>query len=145
MTLLRQIMFVMLGLFVLLFCANFALMLQESRVNLTAQMEAHAQDTATALGISMRDPARQWDVPMMELLIAATFDHGYYADPNDCSSYCYCAGPDQIHNSGLRVPSRYETCIPGLVWDPICSGAFTLFGEQTQGTIQTFHRQPVIQ
>ena len=80
MTLLRQIMFVMLGLFVLLFCANFALMLQESRVNLTAQMEAHAQDTATALGISMRDPARQWDVPMMELLIAATFDHGYYAE-----------------------------------------------------------------
>jgi len=79
-TLLRQIMFVMLGLFVLLFCANFALMLQESRVNLTAQMEAHAQDTATALGISMRDPARQWDVPMMELLIAATFDHGYYAE-----------------------------------------------------------------
>ncbi len=80
MTLLRQLMIVMLGLFLVLFCANFVLTLQESRVNLTAQMQAHAQDTATSLGISMRDAARQSNREMMELLIAATFDHGYYAE-----------------------------------------------------------------
>lgn len=80
MTLLRQLMLIMLGLFLLLFCANSVLTLQESRVNLTAQMQAHAQDTATSLGISMREAARDADTATMELLIAATFDHGYYSE-----------------------------------------------------------------
>ena len=42
---------------------------------------------------------------------------GYYPDPNDCHSYCYCTGnPD---SAGVRAPSRYETCVAGLVWDPV--------------------------
>ena len=73
-------MLIMLGLFVLLFCANFARTLQESRVNLTAQMQAHAQDTAPSLGISMREAAKDADTATMELLIAATFDHGYHSE-----------------------------------------------------------------
>merc|ERR1712226_1172984 len=50
---------------------------------------------------------------------------GYYADPNDCSAYCYCSGVDAMDkNSGVRVPSRYEKCPNGLLWDPLCQGYF---------------------
>merc|ERR1711981_820608 len=50
---------------------------------------------------------------------------GYYADPNDCSAYCYCSGVDAMDkNSGVRVPSRYEKCPNGLLWDPLCQGDF---------------------
>ena len=50
---------------------------------------------------------------------------GYYADPNDCRAYCYCSGEDALdENTGVRVPSRYEKCAEGLVWDPLCQGDF---------------------
>jgi len=47
---------------------------------------------------------------------------GFYPDPKDCRSYCYCSGP------GSSDPSWYETVTgdPKLVWDPYCSGSAAL-------------------
>jgi len=36
---------------------------------------------------------------------------GYYPDLNDCQSYCKC--------TGTHTPSRYETCLHGLYYDPL--------------------------
>jgi len=55
-----------------------------------------------------------------------TLTTGYYPDANDCRAFCFCAGPEQIHPSGLRTPSRYQRCNFGLVFDPFCRAPVTL-------------------
>lgn len=45
---------------------------------------------------------------------------GYYPDPTDCRSYCYCSG-------GGDEPSFWETVTGnGLVWDPYCANSNSL-------------------
>ena len=39
---------------------------------------------------------------------------------NFVQEYCWCSGPDAADHAGVRVPSRYERCNEGLVWDPFC-------------------------
>lgn len=45
---------------------------------LVNQMETHAQDTATSLGLSLTTLANGDDIPAMETMINALFDRGYY-------------------------------------------------------------------
>merc|ERR1712142_359110 len=47
---------------------------------------------------------------------------GYYADASDCRGYCFCSGTDNVDGYGNRVPSRYEQCPEGTVYDAGCSG-----------------------
>tara|TARA_R110002073_G_scaffold5617_7_gene34426 strand:+ start:9895 stop:11865 length:1971 start_codon:yes stop_codon:yes gene_type:complete len=79
MTLLRQLMIVVVLIFVLLFSANFVLTVLESRGYLEEQMRVHAEDTATSLGLSMTTALAQQDNTNLELLTAAVFDRGYYS------------------------------------------------------------------
>ncbi|CAI8794825.1 EAL domain-containing protein [Kosakonia quasisacchari] len=59
-----------------LFCGNFFITLDSSREQYSAQLGAHSQDAATALGVSLTgnidDPA------MIELMVNAIFDSGYF-------------------------------------------------------------------
>lgn len=59
-----------------LFCGNFFITLDSSREQYSAQLSAHSQDAATALGVSLTgnidDPA------MVELMVNAIFDSGYF-------------------------------------------------------------------
>ena len=79
MTLLREIMMVVVLIFVALFSANFILTVLESRNYLETQMQAHAQDTATSLGLSMTTASGEADNANLELLASAVFDRGYYS------------------------------------------------------------------
>ena len=64
-------------LFVLvIFCGSFYVTLENSRVQYHNQLSAHAQDTATALGLSLT--ANVDDPVMTELLVNSIFDSGYF-------------------------------------------------------------------
>ena len=52
--------------------------LKRTRDFLVNQLESHAQDTATALGLSLTALTSGVDVPAMESMISALFDRGYY-------------------------------------------------------------------
>ncbi len=78
MTLLRQIMLVVITIFLILFGINFVLTVYDSRLYLESQMHAHAQDTATSLGLSMTTAIKEQDSANLELLANAVFDRGYY-------------------------------------------------------------------
>lgn len=51
---------------------------QRTRNFLVNQLESHAQDTATSLGLSLTGLTRGVDLPAMESMISALFDRGYY-------------------------------------------------------------------
>ncbi len=77
MSLLKQL-FIAICLFLLVaFTGSFVTSLESSRAQTISQLRSHAQDAATALGLSLTphvdDPA------MVELMVNSIFDSGYYA------------------------------------------------------------------
>ena len=78
MTLLRQLMLVIIMLFLLLFSANFILTVLDSRLYLEEQLQSHADDTASSLGLSMTTALKEKDITHLEVLATAIFDKGYY-------------------------------------------------------------------
>jgi diguanylate cyclase (GGDEF)-like protein len=77
MSLLKQL-FLAICLFLLAaFTGSFVTSLESSRTQVISQLRSHAQDAATALGLSLTphidDPA------MVELLVSSIFDSGYYS------------------------------------------------------------------
>lgn len=77
MSLLKQL-FLAICLFLLAaFSGSFVTSLESSRAQMISQLRSHAQDAATALGLSLTphidDPA------MVELLVSSIFDSGYYS------------------------------------------------------------------
>jgi len=78
MTLLRQLMFVVIILFLILFTANFILTVLDSRLYLENQLQSHADDTASSLGLSMTTALQQQDIAHLDVLASAIFDRGYY-------------------------------------------------------------------
>lgn len=78
MTLLRQLMLVVVFLFVVLFSANFVFTVYDSKQYLERQLQVHAQDTATSLGLSMTTALADQDSANLELLASAVFDRGYF-------------------------------------------------------------------
>ncbi len=78
MTLLRQIFLMVAGLFVLMFVGTFAISLNNTRDYLVAQLESHAQDTATSLGLSLSPHVAAKDPATVQSMVDAIFDRGYY-------------------------------------------------------------------
>jgi hypothetical protein len=78
MTLLRQLMIAIILIFMILFSANFVLTVYDSRVYLDQQLRAHAQDTATSLGVSMATALAESDNANLDVLASAVFDRGFY-------------------------------------------------------------------
>ena len=59
-----------------IFCGNFVVTLESSREQYRNQLSAHAQDAATALGLSL---TTHIDEPTMtELMVNSIFDSGYF-------------------------------------------------------------------
>lgn len=80
MTLYRQIIFSISLLFVLGFLGTVLISTDNLRTFLATQLESHAQDTATSLGLSLSPPMRARDIPVINSMVDAIFDRGYYQD-----------------------------------------------------------------
>ena len=78
MTLFRQLVIFILVLFFILFTGAWLVKLESTRSFLADQLASHAQDTATALGISISQYSMEHDLPVIESMINAVFDRGYY-------------------------------------------------------------------
>ena len=78
MTLYRQLVIFTLVLFFILFSGTWIAKLQTTRTFLIDQLESHAQDTATSLGLSISQHSIDEDLIVVETLISAVFDRGYY-------------------------------------------------------------------
>lgn len=77
MSLLKQLFLAICVFLVVAFSGSFIVGLETSRSQLTSQLRAHAQDAATALGLTLT--ANIDDPAMVELMVTSIFDSGYYA------------------------------------------------------------------
>lgn len=80
MTLSRQLIIVGITLFLLVFAGTFAISVNNTRNYIAAQLESHAQDTATSLGLSLSTAMQQDDRTTMTSMVDAIFDRGYYRE-----------------------------------------------------------------
>jgi len=78
MTLYRQLIIFTLALFFILFIGTWYAKLETTRSFLVNQLESHAQDTATSLGLSLSQHMLNKDMATVESMINAVFDRGYY-------------------------------------------------------------------
>ncbi|KPK33014.1 MAG: diguanylate cyclase [Nitrospira bacterium SG8_35_1] len=78
MTLYRQLVIFTLVLFIILFTGTWLAKLESTRSFLVDQLDSHAQDTATSLGVSISQYSKENDLPVIEGMINAVFDRGYY-------------------------------------------------------------------
>jgi diguanylate cyclase (GGDEF)-like protein len=108
MTLYRQMSIFIFLLFVLLFTAASAIKLQSTRTFLEEQLYAHAQDTATSLGLSILPHVAEGDVATVETMLSAVFDRGYY-------EYIELADLDDKKLMGYRQPIVIDSVPPWFV------------------------------
>ena len=85
MTLYRQLVIFTVSLFLILFVGTWFAKFESTRSFLTDQLESHAQDTASSLGLAVSQYPD--DMIIVETMINAIFDRGYYEtirfiDPN---------------------------------------------------------------
>lgn len=80
MTLLRQLIIVIVSIFVLLFMGTFAINVHNTRDFMGKQLETISQDTATSLGLTLSPHMANKDAVILERLASAVFDSGYYQE-----------------------------------------------------------------
>ena len=78
MTLYRQLILIVSILFIAGLVGSFSISSTNLRHFLDKQLASHAQDTATSLGLSLSSVISDDDRPVMEAMIDAVFDRGYY-------------------------------------------------------------------
>lgn len=79
MSLNKQMILFITSMVLILLLGTFTLNLNNTKNFLQAQLESHAQDTATSLGLSLSSVENPEDISSMETMINAVFDRGYYA------------------------------------------------------------------
>ena len=77
MTLMRQLTLYLTALLFLLLSGILIMNINDARSYLQDQLESHAQDTATSLGVAI-SATHEDDLPVVDALIDAVFDRGYY-------------------------------------------------------------------
>lgn len=80
MTLRQQLVLTIMLLFLLMFAGISIISINNTRHYLIEQMASHAQDTATSLGLSLSPHMKQNDLPIMNSMVDAIFDRGYYRE-----------------------------------------------------------------
>jgi len=80
MTLYRQLLIFLITLLLILFIGTWLSRFQATRTFLQDQLQSHAQDTATSLGLSISTHLAARDRAAMETMINAIFDRGYYEE-----------------------------------------------------------------
>lgn len=80
MSLSKQLMLLISLLFLLIFGGNFAVGVNQMRAYLLVESQVHAQDTATSLGLSLSPHLNDPTDPILETMIRAIYDQGYYKE-----------------------------------------------------------------
>ncbi len=80
MSLSRQLVLIIFVLFLVVFAGTLAISVNNTRVYLSEQMQSHAQDTATSLALSITPAMTHRDWPMINSMVDAIFDRGYYRE-----------------------------------------------------------------
>lgn len=80
MTLLKQLLAMIVLLFLLLFAGTFTLSIQNTRSYLNNQLQTISQDTATSLGMSLSPHMSKKDYVVVERMVSALSDSGYYRE-----------------------------------------------------------------
>jgi diguanylate cyclase (GGDEF)-like protein len=78
MTLYKQLATTIVILFTAVFIGTVIISTSTLRSFLESQLETHAQDTATSLGLSLSPYIQQQDLPIINSMIDAIFDRGYF-------------------------------------------------------------------
>ncbi len=78
MSMTRQLLLVILVLFVAMFVGTFSISINNVRHFLNEQLQTHAQDTATSLGLSLSPHMAERDLATMSRMIDAIYDSGYF-------------------------------------------------------------------
>ena len=78
MTLYKQIELMVVVLSILMFLGTAVINIHDTRNYLATQLESHAQDTATSLGLSLSPHMANNDDALMTSMVDAIFDRGYY-------------------------------------------------------------------
>ena len=76
MSLFKQLFIATCALLLINFAGSFIVSVENSREQQVSQLSAHAQDAATALGVSLRNHLD--DPAMVELMVSSIFDSGYF-------------------------------------------------------------------
>lgn len=76
MSLFKQLLLAISLFMMVVFSGNFIVTLESSRNQSNNQLLSHAQDAATALGVSLTPNVN--DPAMIELMVSSIFDSGYY-------------------------------------------------------------------
>ena len=74
MTLLKQLLAMIVLLFMMLFAGTFTLSIQNTRSYLNNQLQTISQDTATSLGMSLSPHMSKQDYVMVERMVSAVSD-----------------------------------------------------------------------
>lgn len=80
MTLIRQLILVIVTLFILLFAGTFTITVNNTQQYLSSQLQTIAQDTATSLGLTLSPHFVSEDMIVVESMVSAVFDSGYYRE-----------------------------------------------------------------
>jgi len=80
MSLLKQLLILLSTLILLVLSANFILSVENIRSYLEDEAQVHAQDTATSLGLSLSPYMVDENDPIIETMMSAIFDMGYYQE-----------------------------------------------------------------
>ena len=78
MTLYRQLVVIIISLFTACFLVSVTISTGNLRSFLGEQLASHAQDTATSLGLSLSPYMQRNDTAVMNSMVDAIFDRGYY-------------------------------------------------------------------
>lgn len=80
MSLSKQLLILISAIFLIIFSVNFLLSVNKIRSYLEVESQVHAQDTATSLGLSLSPYIANESDPVLETMIKAIFDMGYYSE-----------------------------------------------------------------
>tara|TARA_R110002074_G_scaffold145034_2_gene293427 strand:- start:56277 stop:58181 length:1905 start_codon:yes stop_codon:yes gene_type:complete len=80
MSLSKQLLILISALFLMIFSVNFVLSVENIKSYLEGESQVHAQDTATSLGLSLSPYMVDEKDPVLETMINAIFDRGYYKE-----------------------------------------------------------------
>lgn len=80
MTLLRQLVLVIVTLFILLFAGAWTISVRNTQEYLSSQLRTISQDTATSLGLTLSPHFASNEMIIVESMTSAVFDSGYYRE-----------------------------------------------------------------